>query len=252
MKLKPVAALVLMSILGAHGRGSPMPSSSVPVGTWTISFTNGVVEVCDVFTIDGEHHALVDEPLRRSRGTVEATDGAFVMRFKDDRTERWTLAGNRFVVEHWFGSAGFPSQPPVLGIAERSTAATSGLTTAERDRLEESGPVVVKSFVAALRKRFTDATAGELRSFIDPRYLREHALESGPFPMRRLLANDIYYNSLSDDPRTAVIVTRTGDAAKETFLFRLTVYRGTVYILPLNPPDPSTKSFARWIWRMKS
>src|SRR5438105_12309449 len=51
------------------------------------------------------------------------------------------------------------------------------LTDAERQRLEEGGPVVTKVFIDALRKRFSDEKAAELRKFIDPRYLKEHGLQ---------------------------------------------------------------------------
>ena len=46
-------------------------------------------------------------------------DGAIVITFDDDRTERWTPVGKRMVVEHWYLSAQYPCCKPVLGIAER-------------------------------------------------------------------------------------------------------------------------------------
>ena len=125
-------------------------------------------------------------------------------------------------------------------------------TEAERQRLEEGGPVVTKTFVAALRKRFTDETAAELRKFIDPRYLKEHGLQDGAFPMQRVVTGDIHNNNLSDDPSTALVVADTEGGVKECFLFRLTVHEGAVYIAPLKAPDQKSKSFHPWILRAKA
>jgi hypothetical protein len=90
-----------------------------PVGIWKVDFTNGVVETCHIFEFDGGH-AIVDEPRRKSRGTVEVKEGSFVIACHDDRVERWTPIGKRFVVEHWFPASGFPTAAPVLGIADRA------------------------------------------------------------------------------------------------------------------------------------
>ena len=76
-----------------------------------------MTEVCDIFNCDGGY-ATVVEPRRRSRGTVVVKGGSIVITFKDDRVERWTAAGKRFVVEHWFPGSQFPTTNPVLGIAE--------------------------------------------------------------------------------------------------------------------------------------
>src|SRR5678815_4073126 len=40
------------------------PESPLPVGTWRVEFTNGVIEVCDICEFNGGY-ASVDEPLRR-------------------------------------------------------------------------------------------------------------------------------------------------------------------------------------------
>ncbi len=44
--------------------------------------------------------------------------GVAVIKFDDDRIERWTPVGKRYVVEHWFPSSQYRKTPPVLGIAE--------------------------------------------------------------------------------------------------------------------------------------
>jgi len=122
---------------------------------------------------------------------------------------------------------------------------------AERRRLEKAAPSLVKAFVATLRQRYTDESAMELRKFIDPRYLKEHKLEQGKFPIRTVVTGPIYCNQMTDDPQTLVVVAQTEAAAKEVLVFRVTVYEDKVYLRPLAPPDPTTKAFAPWILRIK-
>jgi hypothetical protein len=118
---------VVVIVVQGSGRIAPAkepgPGNSLeatlPVGKWKVDFTNGVVEVTDIFMFDSEGHATVDEPLRKSRGRVVAQGSAFVLTYNDDRTERWTPVGKRFVVEHWFPGSRVPTGTPVLGIAER-------------------------------------------------------------------------------------------------------------------------------------
>jgi hypothetical protein len=89
----------------------------VAQGTYKVEFANGVVESCE---INEFATASVVEPLRSSTGRLETKGGSIVIAFKDDRTERWTPVGKKYVVEHWFPSAQFPAGTPVLGIAERA------------------------------------------------------------------------------------------------------------------------------------
>jgi hypothetical protein len=88
-----------------------------PVGKWQIEFTNGVSERC---VIGRGGVAIVDEPRRRSRARWVDSGNSIVMTFDDDRVERWTSVGKRFVVEHWFPGSQSPTARPVLGIAERA------------------------------------------------------------------------------------------------------------------------------------
>lgn len=125
------------------------------------------------------------------------------------------------------------------------------LSDRDRQRLEEAGPAIVNEFAATLRKRFSDESAGELRRFIDPRYLKEHKLEEGTFPIQTVVTDPIYNNQISDDPQTLVIVAKTEEAAKEAFVFRTTIHEGKVYLQPLAPPDPTRRSFKPWILRVK-
>jgi hypothetical protein len=138
--------------------------------------------------------------------------------------------------------------------ADEKTPVRSGvepLTDAERQRLEEGGGVVTKTFIAALRERLSDKEAAKLREFIDPRYLKEHGLQEGAFPIQRVVTGDIYSNHLSADPTTALVVAGTEGGVKECFLFRLTVHEKNVYIAPLRAPDKKSKSFSPWILRVK-
>jgi hypothetical protein len=93
-----------------------LPGRGLPAGKWSIDFANGVVETCDV------HHdgtVFVVEPGRMSGGKGSVQDDSVVVRFDDDRVERWTTIGKRHVVEHWFPASQFSTGTPVLGIAER-------------------------------------------------------------------------------------------------------------------------------------
>jgi hypothetical protein len=94
----------------------PPPEACLPVGEWRVEFANGVTEACEIRK-DGT--ASVVEPRRTSGGKATVNGGSAVIRFDDDRIERWTPVGKRFVVEHWFPGSQFPPGAPVLGIAER-------------------------------------------------------------------------------------------------------------------------------------
>ena len=93
----------------------PPATDGLPTGKWQIEFANGVVETC-AFDKDS---ATEVEPQRSSNGRATVRDGSVVIAFEDDRTERWTKVGKRWVVEHWCPSSAFPSGKPVLGIAEQ-------------------------------------------------------------------------------------------------------------------------------------
>jgi hypothetical protein len=117
-----LALLVVLVVLAAPrvcaaGRNIPVPDRpfAAVAGKWKVEFTNGVIETCE---IDKRGKASVVEPLRSSTGPVEARGGSFVMVFADDRVERWTPVGRKFVVEHWFPASQMSVAPPVLGIAE--------------------------------------------------------------------------------------------------------------------------------------
>jgi hypothetical protein len=115
-----VVALVSCVVFAKEGGPIIAPVAGPPAGEWKVEFANGVTQLCDVFTFDGERHATVEEPQRRSRGRVEVSGGSVVMTFNDDRIERWTQVGDRFVVEHWFPGSRRATATPVLGIAERA------------------------------------------------------------------------------------------------------------------------------------
>jgi hypothetical protein len=119
--LVALAAFATPRVLGdgGVGPGPPArdtgPAAALPVGKWEVQFANGVKEVC---TVGNGGEATVEEPRRRANGLAEARDGSVVITWNDDRVERWTPVGTRFVVEHWFPASRVPVVAPVLGIAE--------------------------------------------------------------------------------------------------------------------------------------
>jgi len=92
-------------------------NAALPIGRWKVEFANGVNETVSVGN-GGE--SSVDEPRRRSMGKAEAKGASIVIVSFDDRIERWTPVGNRYVVEHWFPASRVPVTAPVVGIAERA------------------------------------------------------------------------------------------------------------------------------------
>jgi hypothetical protein len=93
------------------------PRTALPVGKWKVEFANGVNEACEVGN-GGE--SSVEEPQRRCVGMAVVKGGSAVITFGDDRVERWTPVGKKYVVEHWFPASQVPVTTPVLGIAERA------------------------------------------------------------------------------------------------------------------------------------
>jgi hypothetical protein len=189
----------------------------------------------------------VVEPLRTSTGKTNFKGSSFRLVFEDNRVEHWTPVGKRFVVEHFFPGDQVPPATPVLGIAVRIGEPDNGLTADEKSRLEESWPVMSKGEIGS---GLTDEKA---RKLIDPRYVEEHKLTEGPFPMARFTRGNLYANQLCADHQTGIMIADTNEAGRprELFVFRLTVYKGRVYIVPPSPPDPTTKAFKPWIFRAK-
>jgi hypothetical protein len=111
--LSAYVALVVFALASAGN--APAPERSLPAGEWSVEFGNGVVETCEIRK-DGT--ASESEPQRKSDGKAVDKDGAIVITFDDDRTERWTPVGKRMVVEHWYPSSQYPCGKPVLGIAD--------------------------------------------------------------------------------------------------------------------------------------
>jgi len=110
------ASLALFVFALASAGNAPAPQRSLPAGEWSVVFANGVVETC---AIRKDGTASESEPNRKSDGKAVDKDGALVITFDDDRTERWTRVGKRMVVEHWFPSSTYPCGTPVRGIADR-------------------------------------------------------------------------------------------------------------------------------------
>jgi hypothetical protein len=114
-KAFPFAACVLLTLPLTSAGDPPKPGQSLPVGKWSVEFSNGVVEAV-VIRKDGT--ARVVEPARESDGKVSAAQGAFLFVCEDGRVERWAPVGNRMVVEHWASVDQMSNGPPVKGIAD--------------------------------------------------------------------------------------------------------------------------------------
>jgi hypothetical protein len=97
-------------------KGSNPTRAVFPVGKWNVEFANGVKEVC---LIGNGGETTVTEPGRGAHGMAEFHGGSFIITYNDNRVERWTPVGKRFVVEHWFPGSRLPTVTPVLGIADR-------------------------------------------------------------------------------------------------------------------------------------
>ena len=126
----PVALVAAATVLPSDppGKSYQPPDASAIAGKWNVEFSNGVKQVCDFV---GGGVCSVEEPQRRSVGKAETHGGATVITFADDRVERWTRVGDRFVVEHWYPGSRLPTVSPVLGIAE-----TSGRTKSKKSKKE--------------------------------------------------------------------------------------------------------------------
>ena len=116
-----LACAVLLAAQGSRGDAPAYADyrleTALPVGKWNVAFANGVAEECRIG--DGGE-ASVQEPLRASPGRAVVHGDAVVITFDDDWVERWTPAGKRFVVEHWFPRSSFPAATPVRGVAEHA------------------------------------------------------------------------------------------------------------------------------------
>lgn len=113
-----IASLVFMlPLFGEQQRQAAKNIGSHFSGFWTVRFANGVIECCE---IEEDGSVSTSEPKRSASGEAEAKEGAIVIKYKDDRMERWTVVGTQMVVEHWFPAAKYPDGPRVLGIAEKS------------------------------------------------------------------------------------------------------------------------------------
>ena len=110
------ASLALFVFALASAGNAPAPKRSRPAGEWSVEFANGVIETC---AIRKDGTVSESEPNRKSDGKAVDKDGAIMITFDDDRTERWTPVGKRMVVEHWYPSSQYPCGKPVVGIADR-------------------------------------------------------------------------------------------------------------------------------------
>ena len=247
--LAGIAALVVLSSPAASRAEEPAARLA---GRWKVKFDNGVVELC---VLGKDQTASVWEPRRQAAGKIEVRDGRVLVVYDDDRLERWAPVGRRAVVEHWARAADYPGKPPVLGIAEADYADQEGANRREptegvQFRREENAIIVAKTFVDAMRRERAGEAVGLLRECIDPRYLKEHNLQDGAFPIRRVVTGAILTKSLVD-PQTVFMLVETDEAEKEVWLLRVAEVDGKMYVVPPRPPDRKTKAFTAWSFRWK-
>lgn len=245
---RAVAGIAMLFVLSSLAITSAGDAAVISAGRWDVKFENGVVEWC---TIGKDRTATVQETHRKSAGKSIVANGVLLIVYEDDRVERWTPVGRKAVVEHWGSSAEYPREEPVMGIAEVVPSfEPEDSQPADHDGRVLESLATTKSFVATLRQEFSNETAGELRKFIDPGYLKEYRLEEGPFPIKRLVTGSIYDNSPINSELIFVVVETT-EAEKEISLFRMKEHEGKSYIVPPSVPDPTSRSFSPWTFRRK-
>jgi len=100
---------------------TPEVSAEIPVGSWRVAFSNGVIQNCEILA---SGKTTVVQPRRTSEGTAVVKDGTIEILYQDDRLERWSLKGDDMVVEHWHPSSDMATAPAVTGVATRLVGAT--------------------------------------------------------------------------------------------------------------------------------
>ncbi|MFT6864951.1 MAG: hypothetical protein ACJAVK_003523 [Akkermansiaceae bacterium] len=109
-----IAATVLA--LSSRGGAQDAPGVQIPIGTFEITFMNGVFETCE-FAEDAT--VKVTQENRASVGRAEVKDGKIVVRYEDDRIEEWSLIDGAYFVNHWHPISSWPDQGSVMGFAEK-------------------------------------------------------------------------------------------------------------------------------------
>ena len=109
-----------------------------------------------------------------------------------------------------------------------------------------------KRFCGALQKLNNgEIERDAFRVFFDPLYLEAHDLKEGAFPVTTVAVRWVFDIQLANDRRTVVCEVETEENQKELLLLRLTVHDRRVYLTPHAPPDPTTRRFTPWIFRME-
>jgi hypothetical protein len=202
-----IAALIVLSSLTPTWADEALPRL---FGSWVIKYDNGVQ---GYYTLRATKTASIWEPGRDTAGKIEVRDGDVVVVNDDGRMQRWTPVGRRAVVEHWEKAADYPGKATVVGIAEVFQVHTEKYEPAF-SLLEPEPPDMqtVKGLVDAMRKPLSDETAGELRQYIDPAWLKENELEEGAFPVRRVVTRKILGRARVDSHDLPVRGNRRGGA----------------------------------------
>lgn len=88
-------------------------------GRWQVRFTNGKIQD---YQLGDEGAVRVTSHNWTSTGEGERKGGSLVIRYGDERAERWSLVGDQMVVEHWHPASAMDRRAPVVGIGRRPNA----------------------------------------------------------------------------------------------------------------------------------
>lgn len=125
MKIKSIQMILAIAAavlaLSSSGSAKDAPEVQIPVGTFEITFMNGVVETCE-FSEDST--VKVTQNNRASVGHAEVNDGKILVRYEDDRIEQWSLIDGAYFVNHWHPITSWPDQGSQMGLAEKNLKGT--------------------------------------------------------------------------------------------------------------------------------
>ena len=110
-----IAAAVL--VFSSSGSAKDKPEVKIPVGSFQVSFMNGVVETCE-FAEDAT--VKITQNNRASVGRAEVSDGKIIVRYDDNRIEQWSLIDGAYFVNHWHPVSSWPDQRSEMGLAEKN------------------------------------------------------------------------------------------------------------------------------------
>ena len=112
-----LAVAATLVALSANGSAKDAPKIKIPVGVFQVSFMNGVAETCE-FLEDAT--VKVTQENRTAIGRAEVNEDHILVRYEDDRIERWSIMDGAYFVTHWHPISSWPDQANVMGLAEKN------------------------------------------------------------------------------------------------------------------------------------